>query len=65
MSLEVITKRIIERSAHSRAIYLKRVHEALKEPKVTKMACSNLAHTVAACSAHEKELFLIEKVKKM
>ena len=51
-----VTNNIINRSKKSRAIYLQRISDA-HEAKVERshLGCSNLAHAIAPCSAHEKE----------
>lgn len=54
--LEQITKAIIKRSAKSRKVYLKRMQEAHHQTvERSHVSCSNLAHAMAPCSAHEKE----------
>jgi phosphogluconate dehydratase len=54
--LEQITNAIIKRSAKSRKIYLKRMHDAHHQTvERSHVSCSNLAHAMAPCSAHEKE----------
>ncbi|MFT7004557.1 MAG: phosphogluconate dehydratase [Sulfurimonas sp.] len=54
--LEKITQNIISRSAKSRQVYLKRMDEAHhKTVERSHLGCSNLAHAIAPCSAHEKE----------
>ncbi len=51
-----ITENIIKRSAKSRAIYLKRIEDAHHSVVEREhLGCSNLAHAIAPCSAHEKE----------
>ncbi len=53
--IQQVTDRIIARSEKSRAIYLKRVEQArMKGPHRGALACGNLAHGFAACSAQEK-----------
>jgi phosphogluconate dehydratase len=55
-TIERVTARIIERSASSRGAYLQRIHEAsLTGPARRNMACSNLAHVMAAASPIEKK----------
>jgi len=55
-TLEKITKKIIKRSAPSRKVYLKRMDDAHhKTVERSHVGCSNLAHAIAPCSAHEKE----------
>jgi len=59
--LNEITNEIILRSQKSRTIYLRRVEEAIHEgPNRGALGCSNLAHGVAACDAHEKESLLTQ-----
>lgn len=51
-----VTRNITERSAKSRAVYLQRIkqaHHSVVERE--HLGCSNLAHAIAPCSAHEKE----------
>ena len=51
-----VTQDIINRSKISREIYLKRIDEAHKnKPQRGALSCSNLAHAIAPCSAHEQE----------
>lgn len=51
-----VTQNIIKRSAKSRAIYLQRIEEAHHSVVEREhLGCSNLAHAIAPCSAHEKE----------
>jgi phosphogluconate dehydratase len=54
--IQNITQTIINRSKKSRAIYLQRMNEA-HHRTVSRghLGCSNLAHAMAPCSAHEKE----------
>ena len=51
-----VTNNIINRSKKSRAVYLQRISDT-HEAKVERshLGCSNLAHAIAPCSAHEKE----------
>ncbi len=50
-----VTNKIIERSKKSRKIYLQRMEEAHhKTVERSHLGCSNLAHAMAPCSAHEK-----------
>ncbi len=51
-----VTKAIIKRSEKSRNVYLQRI-QAAHHQGVSREAlgCSNLAHGMASCSAHEKE----------
>jgi len=63
MSIQKITQKIVERSKVSRKIYLNRVHEALAQPKVEALSCSNIAHTVASCPHNEKNAFSDGNVK--
>lgn len=54
--LTEVTQNIISRSKISREVYLKRIDEAHKnKPQRGTLSCSNLAHAIAPCSAHEKE----------
>ncbi|NIB43043.1 phosphogluconate dehydratase [Pseudomaricurvus alkylphenolicus] len=54
--LQRVTERIIERSRDTRQQYMQRVDEALtKGPHRGQLACGNLAHGFAACSAEEKK----------
>ena len=51
-----VTDRIIDRSRAERSAYLARIHAAAGQgPTRTSMACSNLAHVMAASSAIEKQ----------
>jgi phosphogluconate dehydratase len=53
--LKKVTADIIERSRETRAAYLARVDAAVKKgPHRSELACGNLAHGFAACSASEK-----------
>jgi phosphogluconate dehydratase len=53
--LSDVTDRITERSRKTRAAYLARIRAAAEpRPRRTEMACSNLAHGMAACGAAEK-----------
>ena len=63
MTIHTITQRIIDRSKTSRTCYLSRIAEAMQEPPRKAMSCSNLAHTVASCSQHEKTAFLEKQTK--
>ncbi|MFH1949162.1 MAG: phosphogluconate dehydratase [Pseudomonadota bacterium] len=55
-TLVEVTQNIIERSQKSRAVYLKRIDEAHhKTVERAHLGCSNLAHAMAPCSAHEKQ----------
>jgi len=57
--LDEITNEIISRSQKSRKVYLSRVEEAIHDgPNRKALGCSNLAHGVASCDAHEKEALL-------
>ncbi len=50
-----ITKRIIERSKHSRNIYLNQINDAyLNGVYRSTLSCGNLAHGFAACNEHDK-----------
>jgi len=51
-----VTDRIIDRSREERSAYLARIHAAAGQgPTRSSMACSNLAHVMAASSAIEKQ----------
>lgn len=51
-----VTDRIRERSAVSRAAYLKQMHSAASEgPHRSSVSCGNLAHAAAACSISDKK----------
>ena len=53
--IEKVTQDVIERSHESRSAYLKYIDGLAKEgPNRSKLACGNLAHGFAACSASEK-----------
>ncbi len=53
--VEQVTQDVIERSHTSRTAYLKYIDGLAKEgPNRSKLACGNLAHGFAACSAAEK-----------
>jgi phosphogluconate dehydratase len=53
--LEAVTKDVIERSRKTRQEYLDRVDAAIeKGPHRSVLACGNLAHGFAACSASDK-----------
>ena len=53
--LETITNAIIKRSKKSRGIYIQRMQEALQGGVARgSLGCSNLAHAIAPCEAHEK-----------
>lgn len=62
-TLDKITQEIIERSASSRKVYLKRMDDAHHNTvQRGELGCSNLAHAMAPCSAHEKtELAAMQK----
>ena len=54
--VEEVTSRIAARSTTTRKNYLDKIARAAEEgPGRTRMACSNLAHGIAACGALEKE----------
>lgn len=57
--LQEVTQNIINRSTKSRKIYLQRI-EAAHQNRVERfhLTCGNLAHAIAPCSAHEKELLV-------
>lgn len=53
--IQQVTERILARSEKSRAIYLQRMEKARRKgPHRGALACGNLAHGFAACSAQEK-----------
>ena len=53
--LRAVTNDVIERSQKSRATYLARVNDAMLEGRQRGvLACGNLAHGFAACSADDK-----------
>ena len=53
--LEQVTEHVIERSRESRAAYLARIDAAVEHgPQRSKLACGNLAHAFASCSAEIK-----------
>ena len=54
--VEEVTQRIIERSKTVRNLYLKHIDEAVEQQGRNRstLACGNLAHGFAACSADEK-----------
>jgi phosphogluconate dehydratase len=53
--IEKVTQDVIERSLDSRSAYLNYIDGLAKEgPNRSKLACGNLAHGFAACSATEK-----------
>ncbi len=55
--IEQITDRIRQRSADTRAGYLKKIAAATKHgPNRSAISCSNLAHGIAACGAQQKSL---------
>ncbi|TDQ59760.1 6-phosphogluconate dehydratase [Mesocricetibacter intestinalis] len=54
-----VTENILQRSRQTRAQYLARVEEQLKQGTTrASLSCGNLAHTVAACCAQEKRNIL-------
>lgn len=54
-TVDAVTRRIVERSRDSRAAYLDRIRSAASDgPARNGLACSNLAHGVAACGAGDK-----------
>jgi phosphogluconate dehydratase len=53
--IQLVTKRIKQRSINCREIYLKQLEAAhLKGPNRSALHCGNLAHAFAACSQHDK-----------
>jgi phosphogluconate dehydratase len=57
--LQEVTQNIISRSTKSRKTYLQRI-EAAHQNRVERshLTCGNLAHAIAPCSSHEKELLV-------
>ncbi|HHX82077.1 MAG TPA: phosphogluconate dehydratase [Pseudomonadaceae bacterium] len=55
--LEKVTHRIRQRSQASRSAYLERVEASISQgPQRQHLACGNLAHAQAACTAHDKQV---------
>lgn len=55
-TISAVTKRITERSARTRAIYLEAMKQAgARSPFREALSCGNLAHGFAACDTHDKE----------
>ncbi len=55
-AVDNVTRRIRERSASSRAVYLARIDAAREDgPSRSTLSCSNLAHGMAACGGGVKE----------
>lgn len=55
--LLTITQKIVKQSQKSRAIYIERMQEARQKGVArATLGCSNLAHAMAPCDAHEKAL---------
>ena len=55
-TVTAITETIIKRSQKSRAVYLERIAHAHHQGVSREaLSCSNLAHGMASCSAHEKD----------
>ncbi|MGQ8365679.1 phosphogluconate dehydratase [Glaciecola sp. 1036] len=53
--IQEVTQRIIERSTHTRAAYLKKIEKArIDGPHRGELSCGNLAHGFAACGKQEK-----------
>jgi phosphogluconate dehydratase len=53
--IAAITARIVERSRPKREAYLSQLHQAVRKgPYRSALACGNLAHGMAACSAGDK-----------
>ena len=54
--VEAVTADLIERSRTRRQQYLDRMQRSMEEtPPKKRLSCGNLAHAIAACSAHEKQ----------
>lgn len=54
-TIELVTNRIIQRSANSRAAYLARLDQARQQgPHRAVLSCGNLAHGFAACGQSDK-----------
>ncbi len=61
-ALEEVTQRIRERSAKTRAAYLKRVDAAIDRPRGSdRMGCANVAHAFAAMPASDKLRIVAER----
>ena len=61
-ALEEVTQRIRERSAATRAAYLKRVDAAIDRPRGSdRMGCANVAHAFAAMPASDKLRIVAER----
>ena len=61
-ALEEVTQRIRERSAATRAAYLKRVDAAINRPRGSdRMGCANVAHAFAAMPASDKLRIVAER----
>ena len=55
VTIDAVTRRIIERSKHTRAAYLGALDANLKDgPRRRRLSEGNLAHATAACPLHEK-----------
>jgi len=54
-TLQSVTDRIIDRSRDSRSAYLDQVkHSEQKQPRRTRLSCTNFAHAIAAASSDDK-----------
>ena len=61
-ALKEVTQRIRERSANTRAAYLKRVDAAIDRPRGSdRMGCANVAHAFAAMPASDKLRIVAER----
>jgi len=61
-ALKEVTQRIRERSANTRAAYLKRVDAAIGRPRGSdRMGCANVAHAFAAMPASDKLRIVAER----
>ncbi|PID46741.1 MAG: phosphogluconate dehydratase [Proteobacteria bacterium] len=56
-----VTERIVKRSERSRALYLRRMQEALKHSGRQSLGCTNLAHGLAAAPEGDKILLKQER----
>ena len=54
-TIDAVTRRIIERSRHTRSAYLDDIKSNIKDgPRRRRLSEGNLAHATAACPLHEK-----------
>ncbi len=55
-TIDLVTARIVEKSAPTRQAYLDRIRQAAAEgPNRNALSCSNLAHGIAACESTDKQ----------